>query len=319
MLDRGHADRVQVVTTRSLSYTPIAARPPDLPSAADILGRATGENFPVASVVIPGAARRHLTAFYGFARLADQLGDAYTGDRMEALRWLELETAAALDQPEGRHLLVADAARSVRELSLDAGPLFDLIAANRQDQEIRRYPTFDALLDYCRLSANPVGRLVLGAFGAADDHRIALSDALCTGLQLVEHWQDVAEDAAAGRVYLPEEDMDRFGVDPGELTGAGPVSTSLRALMAFQASRARSWLDRGLPLASTLAPRPRLAVLGFWAGGQAALDGMARRRFDVLRPAPKPPLRALLRRAAAGAAAGFGGAGEGRRWVHGRA
>ena len=176
-----------------------------------------GENFTVASRLLPGQARRHLIAFYGFARFTDQLGDAYTGDRLDALNWLEEETRAALSGVAGTvHPLVGPAVSSVQELGLDSRPLFDLIEANRRDQTVHSYQSFDELVDYCKLSANPVGRLVLGAFGYSDERRQTLSDAVCTGLQLVEHWQDVKEDAAANRVYVPADDMDRFGVDPGE-------------------------------------------------------------------------------------------------------
>ncbi len=288
-----------MVTTRSLSYTSsIAGPPPGLPSDSEILGRASGENFTVASLVLPSRSRSHLVAFYGYARLVDQIGDAYQGDRRAALDWLEAETAAALDDPTGRYGLVAGAARAIRALGSSPDPLFDLIEANRRDQDVASYATFDELRDYCRLSADPVGRLVLATFGFSDARRTELSDAICTGLQLVEHWQDVREDARAGRVYLPEADMRRFGVEPGELTGPGPASPALRALMAFEVARARDWLDRGRPLVSALPGRCRVAVAGFWAGGHAALDTIAGRDFDVLRPAGHPRPSGVARRAA---------------------
>ncbi len=297
MLDRQGAERVHLVTTRSLSYTSDAGPPPGLPDQSEILGRAAGENFSVASVFLPRSCRRDLMAFYGYARLVDQLGDDYPGDRLAALDWLESETRAALDGAEGCHVLVADAARSLRRLRSDPTPLFDLIEANRLDQRVRDYSDFAQLLDYCRLSANPVGRLVLAAFGYSDRQRIELSDAICTGLQLVEHWQDVREDARAGRVYLPGDDLDRFGVHRSELTGAGPSSPALRSLMAFEVSRARQWLDRGKPLTSMLAGRFRLAVSGFWAGGHAALDAIADRDFDVLTDPARPRPDRVARRA----------------------
>ena len=261
--------------------------PPDLPAPDEVLGRAGRENFRVASRLLPGAARRHLLAFYGFARFADQIGDAYTGDRPAALDWLEADTRGALD---GRpaHPLVAPAARSVVQLGIDSRPLFDLIDANRLDQAVDRYATFNDLVGYCALSANPVGRLVLGAFGAANDRTVALSDAVCTALQLVEHWQDVREDALAGRVYVPVEDLDRFGVDVASLSADPPSPQELRALMAFEVSRARAWLDRGAPLVRELRGPARWAVAGFIAGGRAALDSIAARDFDVLSPPSRP-------------------------------
>ena len=290
------------MTTRSLSYTNSdTGAPPGLPSEAEILGRAGSENFVVSSLVLPRHARADMMAFYGFARLVDQIGDSYRGDRRAALEWLAAETDAALADAAagrtdagGRHPLVAGAARSVRRLGLDPSPLYDLIAANRMDQDVRSYAGFTDLLGYCALSANPVGRLVLGAFGALDPERAALSDAICTGLQLAEHWQDVREDALAGRVYLPQEDLHRFDVDPAELAGPGPASGRLRALMAFEVARARRELDRGRPLVAMMQGRARWAVAGFWAGGRAALDGLAGRDFDVLAPPPRrSPARVL--------------------------
>ncbi len=285
------------MTTRSLSYTtPDGGRPADLPTPESILGRAAGANFAVASRVLPSSARRHLLAFYGFARFTDQLGDAYEGDRLAALHWLEQETRAALGGVgPSTHPLVGPAVRSVVDLGLDSRPLFDLIEANRRDQEVHSYRTFEDLVGYCRLSANPVGRLVLGAFGYQDDRRGALSDAVCTGLQLVEHWQDVREDAVAGRVYLPGEDLERFGVDPAVLRHDPPAPQELRALMAFEVYRARLWLDRGAPLVGSLRGWARFAVAGFGAGGRAALDGIARRDFDVLTPPSRPRVTAIAR------------------------
>lgn len=253
----------------------------------------TGENFAVASRVLPRRARRHLIAFYGFARFTDQIGDAYEGDRLSALDWLEEETRRALGgSAMTAHPLVGRAVASALELDLDGRPLLDLIEANRRDQAIRSYETFTQLEGYCALSANPVGRLVLGAFGYRDERRHRLSDAVCTALQLVEHWQDVREDARAGRVYIPLEDLRRFGVDPAELSGDDPPSGKLRSLMVFEVARARRWLDSGAPLLSTLEGRPRLAVAGFVAGGRAALDDIAARDFDVLAAPAKPkPIR----------------------------
>jgi squalene synthase HpnC len=233
-------------------------------------------------------------AFYGYARLVDELGDGYEGDRLAALGWVEEEARRALHDPAGCHPLVARAASAIRTLDVDADPLFRLIEANRLDQSVRAYPTFEDLVGYCALSANPIGHLVLAAFGCADPPRLKLADSICTGLQLVEHWQDVREDAAAGRVYLPAEDLARFGVDPSTLIGPGPARPELRALMVFEVARARQWLDAGRPLIHSLPGRARLAVAGFWAGGQAALDAIEGARFDVLsRPSRPRPVRVL--------------------------
>lgn len=289
------------------------ARPPALPSEAEVLGRAAGENFPVAMRVLPGPLRANLLAIYGYARFVDELGDAYPGDRLAALRWVEAELDAALAAPdplgapadgEPLHPLVARAARMVRETGADPQLLHDLIEANRRDQIVTRYPTFDDLVDYCRYSANPVGRLVIAVFAAAspDPARIpslaggaeslAQSDAICTGLQVAEHLQDVAEDAAAGRIYLPLTDLERFGVEPDSLVGGRPATSAQRALIGFEASRARRLLDRGRPLAAGLAGWSRLAAGAFIAGGDATLDALAAANFDPLVSTPRPgPVR----------------------------
>jgi squalene synthase HpnC len=256
------------------------------PAPDAVLAQASGENFPVALRWLPKRDRGHLWAIYGFARLTDDLGDEWSGDRVAALSWLESELNGAV---EGRaaHPTVTAAARTVAQLGVGDQPLRDLIQANRQDQIVARYRSFEDLVDYCRLSANPVGRLVLAVFGATTPEHEQWSDAICTGLQLAEHWQDVAEDAAAGRIYLPGEDLDRFGVDEAKLFGA-TSGGELRALMAFEVARARRWLAAGTPLVGALRGRSRLAVAGFVAGGQAALDAIARADFEVL-TATRPP------------------------------
>ncbi|HMC38308.1 MAG TPA: squalene synthase HpnC [Acidimicrobiales bacterium] len=285
------------MTTRSLSYTSNGeGRPAGLPDTADVLRRAAGENFAVASRVLPASARRHLIAFYGYARLTDEIGDSYAGDRLAALDWLEGDVRAALDGRTGAHPLVAAATRSASELDMDPQPLLDLVEANRLDQAVHDYATFDQLQGCCTLSANPVGRMVLASFGVTDPARIELSDCICTGLQLVEHWQDVREDALAGRIYVPAVDRDRFGVEPADLRRPAPAGPNLRALMAFEVARARAWLDRGTPLLDGLPGRARLAVAGFVAGGHAALDDIARRDFDVLRAPRRPRARHVARR-----------------------
>jgi squalene synthase HpnC len=166
------------------------------------MARAAGENFPVASLLLPRRARAHLLAIYGFARLTDELGDAAPGDRPAALDELEADLDRAF---EGRaeHPLLVRLQRTVRECDLPRDPFARLIEANRVDQRVSRYETWEQLRAYCALSADPVGELVLRVLGAATPARIALSDSICTALQLTEHCQDVAEDQAAGRVYLP--------------------------------------------------------------------------------------------------------------------
>lgn len=275
-----------------------APRPEGLPTVAQVLGRAGGENFPVATVALGPALRRDLTAIYGWARLVDELGDSYAGDRLAALAWVDAELDRALAGVAGVHDLVARAAELVARTGADPQLLRDLIEANRRDQAVATYATWSDLADYCTCSANPVGRLVLAAFGAATPERERWSDAVCTALQLLEHTQDVAEDHAAGRTYLPAEDLARFGAAPADLAGPGPATPEVRSLVAFEAARARHLLDEGHPLLASLRGRPRVAVTGFVAGGHAALDALAAAGFDPLAGAPKVGPARLARRAA---------------------
>ena len=283
------------MTTRSLDFTTDdEATPSGLPTVPDILGRAGRENFRVASRIVDATARRHLLSFYGFARFVDEIGDAYVGDRIAALDWVASTTKAALEGTGGGHPLIARAAASVRELGTDPRPLFDLVEANRMDQRNPRYETFDDLLRYCTLSANPVGRLVLAAFRCdargAEEH----SDSICTGLQIVEHCADMAEDYRAGRIYIPADDWRRFDVEPSAVTSRAGSSYELRALVAFELARARRFLDAGLPLVDLLPPRLRWATAGFWAGGRGAIDRIASRDFDVSAPAATPKASRVL-------------------------
>jgi squalene synthase HpnC len=272
----------------------IAERPAAVPGAAEVMAKAAHENFPVASALLGPATRRHLLAVYGFARLVDDLGDEAAGDREALLDWLEHELELAYAGTP-THPLMQRLAATIGERSLPRRPFERLIAANRQDQRVARYASFAELAAYCELSANPVGELVLHVFGAADQRRVRLSDAVCTGLQLVEHWQDVREDAERGRIYLPQEDLDRFGVGERDLH-AESAAPPLRALMAFEVARARALLLAGAPLTRRLRGRQGLAVALFVAGGLAALDAIERARCDVLARAPRPS-RLLLARA----------------------
>ena len=176
---------------------------------------------------------------------------------------------------------------TVNECAVPRQPLDDLIQANRQDQLVTRYETYEELRKYCELSANPVGQVVLAIMSAATPARITASDSICTGLQLVEHTQDVAEDLANGRVYLPREDMERFGVT--ELDLARPrAEANVRQLIKFEADRAEQLLDEGAPLIGTLRGAARVAIAGYLAGGRAALKAIADQNYDVLQSTPKP-------------------------------
>ena len=241
----------------------------DLPDRDGVMAQAGSENFTVASVLVGGEPQRHLRAIYGFARLVDDVGDEADGNRMALLEVVADELGRVYDGSP-RHPVMVELQRTVRACRLPSGPFARLIEANRVDQVQTRYRTFGQLLGYCQLSAAPVGELVLHVFGAATPERIALSDRVCAGLQVVEHLQDIAEDHARGRVYMPEEDLIRFGCNDGDL--AGVDTAARRALVAFETDRARRLLASGAPLARTLSPRPRLAIAGFVAGGRTALD-----------------------------------------------
>jgi squalene synthase HpnC len=257
-----------------------------LPAADGVRRRASTENFSVASLLLGGATQRRLLAVYGFARLVDQLGDAVDGDRLAALDEAEAELDRAF-AGNARTPIFRELEPLIRERGLRREPFVRLIDANRRDQVQHEYETWADLVSYCELSANPVGQLVLGVFGAETPERVALSDDVCTALQVVEHVQDVREDALAGRTYMPAEDLRRHGVRRDELTAA-TVSPGLRAVLELECDRARELLRSGVTLVSSLRGRARFAVAGYVGGGVAALDALRSARYDVLSQAPRP-------------------------------
>jgi squalene synthase HpnC len=276
--------------------TPVPAQVAN-PDRGVIAAKEQAENFPVALRFLPRAARADLTAFYVFARYVDDLGDEYAGDRIAALK----EVDADLGRLASGATPVLEPVRGLLPLTGDGRvpvePFHDLVAANLMDQHKLRYATFAELVSYCRLSANPVGRVVLYLAGQATGRNLADSDAVCTGLQVIEHLQDVAEDYRAGRVYLPREDLTAFGVAESDL-GAGQAGEDLRALLRWEAGRAAVLLSRGVPLARRLRGWSRPAVTGYVAGGRATLGALRRADYDVLADTPKPTTGATLRAAA---------------------
>jgi squalene synthase HpnC len=258
------------------------------------MAQANSENFPVASHLLPRAIRPHLLALYGFARLVDDIGDESDGDRLSELDWAEqeLDRAAA---GEAQHPVFVPLSRTIGELDLPLQPFRDLIDANRMDQSVTRYADFDALVGYCMLSAAPVGRLVLAVLGCSTPERVAQSDRVCVGLQIAEHLQDVAEDAANGRVYLPLADLASCGCVVDRLLDPDQRS-ALRATVSLEVRRARALLADGAVLSRGLPLRARLAVAGFSAGGAAALDAIERASFDVIAQRCPPRTRRFLRR-----------------------
>jgi squalene synthase HpnC len=274
--------------------TPIAT------DAEDQVRLAASENFTVASRLLPRQQRDHLIALYGFARLADDIGDESRGARLAELDWLEGELDRAF-AGAATHPVLVRLEPTIAACSLGRQPFVDLIDANRRDQVVTNYSTWPELLDYCALSANPVGRLVLAVFESDTPERIAWSDDVCSGLQVVEHLQDVAEDAGRGRVYLPKDELARAGCTTDDLVQ--PVaSPGLRSVVARIGDRARQLLGAGGPLAGSLRGRPRWAVAGFCGGGLAAVDAIVAADHDVLGQQVRPSRARALRHALAMAA-----------------
>jgi squalene synthase HpnC len=273
--------------------TSAQVRMPDgLPGIDALDRRRRTENFPVALRVLPVQARDDLIAIYGFARLVDEIGDAYPGDRLVALDWIEADLVA-MERGDAVHPAVRRLGPTIQRLGIGLGPCRDLIEANRRDQDQRRYATFADLLDYCRLSADPVGRMVLAVVEVDDPGAPALSDDVCSALQVIEHVQDVGEDAAAGRIYVPSDDLARAGCTDHELR-RGVASPALRRVVREQCGRAASLLESGPPLLALVHGRGRVALAGFVAGGQAALDAIRAADFDVLRRTCAPTKRATV-------------------------
>ncbi len=247
------------------------------------------ENFPVASRLVPAPLRPAIIAIYRFARAADDLadeGDAPPSDRLAALddfdRGLD---AIRLGETPATPPFPALAA-AIREHALPIDLFHDLLSAFRQDVSNRRYVQYVELLDYCRRSANPIGRLLLVLYDAATTANLAASDAVCTGLQLANFWQDVAVDWRKGRVYLPLEDLARFGVAEAQIE-AGACDDRWRALMRFETARARALLESGWPLVRALPWRLGTELAAVIAGGERILERIDAADGDVFRQRPE--------------------------------
>ncbi|MCC7326011.1 MAG: squalene synthase HpnC [Burkholderiales bacterium] len=249
------------------------------------------ENFPVASVLVPARLRPAVVALYRFARAADDLadeGDVPPPQRLAALAAFDaalIEIAAGGTPSRFPFPALADA---VRQHGLPIAPMHDLVSAFRQDVSVHRYATFADLRDYCRRSADPVGRLLLALYHAQSPANIAASDAVCTGLQLTNFWQDIAGDWRIGRVYLPQEDMDRFGATIEHIAQAR-VDAHWRALLAFETARARTLLKTGRPLVRALPWRLGLELSAVIEGGLRILARIDAAGGDVF--ARRPVLR----------------------------
>ena len=275
--------------------------------------RGHDENFPVAFMLLPRDLRADMRAVYAFCRGVDDIGDGgpnaasttalgrpmspsgaqtlaaagFPEDRLAALDRFELDLRRCWDGVPADPRLQALAV-TVRRHAMDPDPFLRLVQANRMDQRVSRWGTYDELIEYCHHSATPVGQMVLAVLGHRDAGRIALADHTCIGLQLVNFWQDIRRDLADNdRIYLPVEDMERFGVAEADVAQPG-ANEATRALIAFQVARARAELIAGAPLARTVTWRARADLRMFTAGGLALCDAIARQGYDTLanRPAP---------------------------------
>lgn len=267
----------------------IPAEPPTLDEAlawCRRLAESHYENFHVASWFLPKRFRPHFHAIYAYCRVSDDLGDE-VGDRDASLALLNL-WGAELDacyRGEARHPVFVALAQTIRACDIPKEPFADLLVAFRQDQTVTRYATMQDVLGYCRNSANPVGRLVLHACGYRDAERFALSDQTCSALQLANFWQDIRVDYGKGRIYLPREDMARFGVDEAAIA-AGRFTPQFRELLRYEVDYARRMFHAGLPLIGMVDRELALDLDLFSRGGLEILRAIERQNYDVLRARP---------------------------------
>jgi squalene synthase HpnC len=267
------------------------------------LARSHYENFSVASWFLPAHLRQHFFNVYAYCRISDDLGDEVgdTAASLELLDQWETELNACYDG-HPRHPVFVALAETVRKFEIPRHEFADLLTAFRQDQTTTRYETFRDLLGYCRYSANPVGHLVLHLCGYRDSERLLLSDYTCTALQLANFWQDVSADFAKGRIYLPLEDLRRFGVSEGVLRN-GENASAFCELMKFEVERAREWFSQGMPLIAKVDRALSIDLELFSRGGQEILNAIERQHYAVLgrRPAiSKARKLALVARASLG-------------------
>ncbi|MCL6626054.1 MAG: squalene synthase HpnC [Alicyclobacillus shizuokensis] len=242
------------------------------------------ENFSVVSLFVPKPLRPHFWAVYAFCRGVDDLGDEYPGDRLAALAAWERQLRACYG---GRptHFVFQALQRTITQFSLPIEPFLDLLEANRRDQQQQPCQTWEDLMEYCRYSANPVGRLVLALFGFTDSLRQRLSDKTCSALQVANHLQDLGRDAPQGRIYLPLRDLAACGGSESDLR-AGRGSEPLRRCVQMQAERASQMFVEGAALEAMVSPRLRLQLRMYRFGGQAILRALARQEYDPMLKRP---------------------------------
>ncbi len=269
-MSKGHADTVR----NAFAY-------------CEAIARSHYENFPVASLAIPHAIRPFVAVVYAFARLADDFADEGAREAAERLQLLD-DWQKKLDQVYGGqadHPVFIALKETIRKTGLPQKPLDDLLRAFRMDVTVKRYPTFAELHSYCRFSANPVGHLVLHLFGVSSPETRISSDALCTGLQLANFCQDFSVDWSRGRLYVPLDDLARFGYNETDIA-SGVSDDRFRALMAFQVDRARGFLLDGVPLLTMVSGRLRLELSMTLRGGLAILERIVGEKYTVMHNRP---------------------------------
>ena len=247
------------------------------------------ENFTVISWCLPQALRPHFASLYSYCRMTDDLGDEAEGDRLALLDEWEADFRRCLAGERSQPIFTA-LGETIDRYAIAPEPFLRLIEANRIDQRKQRFASYAELLDYCSYSATPVGRMVLAVLGYHDEERGELSDATCIGLQLANFWQDVSRDREQNRIYVPQEDLARFGVAESAVF-AGEDSDASRALIQFEVQRARALFRKGKALEDHIDRRSRLDVRLFRLGGEAVLDAIERANYNVLSARPRIPRR----------------------------
>lgn len=244
------------------------------------------ENFSVGTLLIPKALRQHFYRIYAYCRWADNLGDETGGGEraLALLNWWREQLLLCYDR-KARHPVMIALSQTIQQFRIPQTPFLDLIRAFEQDQRVKRYDTYQQLLDYCRCSANPVGRLLLYLFESHGDRQAVLSDDICTALQLANFWQDVARDLDIGRVYLPAEDRRCFGYSDDDLQ-ARRFNDAFQQLMRFEVERARELFHRGLELVKLVPKQVRIDVELFARGGLAVLKKIERENYNVWQRRP---------------------------------
>ncbi len=268
----------------------IPAAAPSLEEAREYcerLAKTHYENFSVATWFLPRRLRQHFYNVYAYCRISDDLGDE-VGDPQQSLELLDQWEAElnACYAGSPKHPVFVALAETVKQCNIPKHEFSDLLVAFRQDQTVTRFETFENILAYCRYSANPVGHLVLYLCGYSDAERQQLSDYTCTALQLANFWQDIFVDYGKGRIYLPLEDLRRFGVT-GEDIVQRHATPQFVAMMKFEVERAREWFVRGLPLVKMVNRELAIDLELFSRGGQEILNAIERQGFDVLRARPE--------------------------------